>query len=305
MTMPTPSVRSISSITSPTQPPRPVGASDIDYVDYSIGFWRGCPPISEACEHCYAHAALARWEPAQDWTIPQHTSVATWRHPIAKARDGSWKWPSGSRVFVCPQSDWFLDVPFDWRHEACEVIEQRPDLVWIFVTKRPPKMRIEDIRVAVLPKIPRASRWLLVTTENQKRLDERLPAIHAARPYFGVVGLSLSPLLGPINLNRVAFSPSSGTVIEGTLLGTSGRTFSPCGATGQRLVDWVVIEWESGAGARPTDPDWARSVIAQCRAAGVPVYVKQITRAVSGSRIPMDQWPEDLRIRELPAEVVA
>lgn len=346
--MSTPSTSSTRSVSS-TKPPRPAGTSDIDYVDFSWGPWRGCPPISEACENCYAHTALARWSPNIDWTQPHRTSASTWHHPLAKARDGSWKWPSGSTVFVCPQSDWFLDVPLDWRREACRVIEQRPDLVWVFVTKRPPRPgHIEDAQIAVLPNIPRTSRWLLVTTENQARLDERLPAIQAARAHFGVVGLSLSPLLGPIDLTWAGLHPTSNhhmcVSVEGMLRNrefrgmqhTDGRPMSrreaetvlyklhadgvkllpmgdACegfsndtgcpGHPNPRDINWVVIEWESGAGARPTDPNWARAVIAQCRAAGVPVYLKQITRPVSGRRIALDQWPEDLRVRELPEDL--
>lgn len=42
------------------------------------------------------------------------------------------------------------------------------------------------------------------------------------------------------------------------------------------LLDWIVVGGESGPGARPFDVAWARSVIAQGRDAGVPVFVKQL-----------------------------
>jgi protein gp37 len=41
------------------------------------------------------------------------------------------------------------------------------------------------------------------------------------------------------------------------------------------LIDWVIVGGESGAGARPMHPDWARSVRDQCQAAGVPFLFKQ------------------------------
>lgn len=114
-------------------------------------------------------------------------------------------------------------------------------------------------------------------------------------------------------------------------------------------IGWVIVGGESGHGARPFDIAWARSIIAQCRAAGVPVFVKQVGAAPcdgylsdadlllggKGRPRPLDQplgeegarairaevglprvrrrlrvgdrkggkpeeWPEDLRVREMP-----
>jgi hypothetical protein len=90
-----------------------------------------------------------------------------------------------------------------------------------------------------------------------------------------------------------------------------------------------VVGGESGHGARPFDLTWARSAIAQCRAAGVPVFVKQLganprsRNAADGEPLYLDryghdptgdyvpvlrdhkggdmaEWPEDLRVREYP-----
>lgn len=94
---------------------------------------------------------------------------------------------------------------------------------------------------------------------------------------------------------------------------------------------WIVVGGESGPGARPFDLAWARSVIAQCREAGVSVFCKQLGAeprgnghdvrpvrvhtdgrpAESGSREcrlhlrdrkggDMSEWPEDLRVRQWP-----
>lgn len=75
--------------------------------------------------------------------------------------------------------------------------------------------------------------------------------------------------------------------------------------TGGPCLDWVVIGGESGPGARPFDLAWARSTVAQCRAAGVPVFYKQGGRS---QRCPHNSkgghfecFPPDLRIREFPS----
>ena len=40
-------------------------------------------------------------------------------------------------------------------------------------------------------------------------------------------------------------------------------------------LHWVICGGESGPGARPMHPDWARSLRDQCAAAGVPFLFKQ------------------------------
>jgi protein gp37 len=80
-------------------------------------------------------------------------------------------------------------------------------------------------------------------------------------------------------------------------------------------LDWVIVGGESGPGARPFYVEWARSVVKQCKAAGVPCFVKQLGRFPNGDGFPpdldyrerdlkggdWDEWPEDLRVREFPA----
>jgi protein gp37 len=46
---------------------------------------------------------------------------------------------------------------------------------------------------------------------------------------------------------------------------------------GRYLPDlgWVIVGGESGPRARPSNPDWFRSLRAQCSAAGVPLFFKQ------------------------------
>lgn len=85
----------------------------------------------------------------------------------------------------------------------------------------------------------------------------------------------------------------------------------------EKKLDWIIVGGESGPGARRFDPAWARSVVRQCKAASVPVFVKQMgsnvveaemhwpgakhwTDKLSRKGDDPDQWPEDLRVREFP-----
>lgn len=96
-------------------------------------------------------------------------------------------------------------------------------------------------------------------------------------------------------------------------------------------LDWLIVGGESGAGARPFDVAWARSVVAQCKASGVAAFIKQlgsrpyICQGDGACRIDShgcrqrygfcaltmsvrdpkggnpEEWPADLRVREFPS----
>lgn len=62
-------------------------------------------------------------------------------------------------------------------------------------------------------------------------------------------------------------------------------------------IDWTIVGGESGPKARPFDLAWARSLVAQCKAASVAVFVKQL-----GARpcIPESAWREEIVAGGLP-----
>jgi protein gp37 len=97
-------------------------------------------------------------------------------------------------------------------------------------------------------------------------------------------------------------------------------------------LDWIVVGGESGPKSRPFDLAWARSIVAQCKAANVPVFVKQLGanpildcpageedqgqfRDDGSARYwtigfikdkkggDINEWPADLQVREWPKEV--
>ena len=88
--------------------------------------------------------------------------------------------------------------------------------------------------------------WLGTTTENQEEADRRIPHLIsvAARVRF----LSCEPLLGPIFLKP--------DCVDGSL-------------------HWVIAGGESGPKARPSNPEWFRSLRDQSALAGLAFYFKQ------------------------------
>jgi hypothetical protein len=143
---------------------------------------------------------------------------------------------------------------------------------------------------------------LIATCEDQQRADERIPLLAWCRA--AVRGVSLEPLLGPIDLTPQLFvGREGGWEYEG----------SP-----RNRLDWVIVGCESGPKRRPCDWHWQVAIVDQCRRAGVPVFVKQISVdvGVGGgrpyhrhwlTRVSKDPtesggWPADLRVRMFPGE---
>lgn len=142
--------------------------------------------------------------------------------------------------------------------------------------------------------------WLGVSVEDQKRADERIR--HLLATPAAMRWLSCEPLLGPVDLRWIAEpdEEKDGVIdallgcnwVDGSLMGR-GEEFRPARPGHQdrvmrrwvcspeadilanRKLNWVVAGGESGPGARPMHPDWARSLRDQCAAAGVPFLFKQ------------------------------
>lgn len=116
--------------------------------------------------------------------------------------------------------------------------------------------------------------WLGVSVEDQKRAEERIDDLEATPA--AVRFLSIEPMLGPIDLSRWLVCPNA---LEGLPMDPSTGAYECCtncdwtGWTGS--IDWVIVGGESGPGARPMHPDWARSLRDQCAAASVPFFFKQ------------------------------
>lgn len=161
--------------------------------------------------------------------------------------------------------------------------------------------------------------WMGVSVEDQKNADERIPWL--LKTPAAVRWVSYEPALGPVSFSN-------------WLPAHIGRSDHFAEDTNGPAIDWIVFGLESGPNARPGDVQWARDTISQCRAAGIPPFIKQfgavpmmredewraapMTRMLSASnknRVPegfvplyfydkkggdIEAWDEDLRVREMP-----
>lgn len=270
--------------------------SKIEWTDHTWNPWIGCTKVSAACDHCYAEDWAKRfgqveWGPHAE---RRRTSPANWKEPLRWDRAAA-KAGRQARVFCASLADVFDNqVPEQWRYDLWELIASTRNLDWLLLTKRPQNIaKMLPVMDSRLPgykpwtqRWPWPNVWLGTTVENQEEANRRVPeflAVPAAKHF-----LSVEPLLGPVNLNSV-FDHSN----EHSIDALAGRRFyAPQDNDGEpeARLDWVIAGGESGRGARPMHPDWARSLRDQCAAAEVPFFMKQMTK-----KAPI---PDDLMIRE-------
>ncbi|MCE4544633.1 MULTISPECIES: phage Gp37/Gp68 family protein [unclassified Caballeronia] len=254
--------------------------SKIEWTDHTFNPWEGCQKVGPGCDHCYAETRNARFAggAAINWgpgAPRRRTSPANWRKPLAwNAAHGEFFAQHGrrQRVFCASLADVFDNaVDPRWRAELFDLIDATPNLNWLLLTKRIGNVAamLEDVaaRQFDLERLhapaARDNVWLGATIVNQEEADRDIPKLLAvpARVRF----LSMEPLLGTVDLRFRARSFGFPNHID-----RHGNAHGmPQG------VHWVIVGGESGRGARPMHPDWARSLRDQCKRAGVPFLFKQ------------------------------
>lgn len=117
--------------------------------------------------------------------------------------------------------------------------------------------------------------WLGTSAEDQKTLDERVP--YLLQTPAAVRFLSLEPLLGPVDLHTVPWQ-HGGMAAKGWtgVLPVADEPDDYVYWEQKQALQWVIVGGESGPGARGCDIGRIRSVIEQCKAAGVACFVKQL-----------------------------
>ena len=220
--------------------------SKIEWTNHTMNYWVGCEKVSVGCKNCYAERNMKQFGRNFDELV--RTKKSTW--------DQHKKWKAGERVFVNSWSDFFDSrVPTEWRSEAWELMESRPDLIWMILTKRDEIMHHYCVREKQ-NQIP-AHIWLGVSLENMDYIDrvESLICVNAAIRF-----ISVEPQLGPIDLSGYL---------------TSERYEDNSRDEYGQHIDWVICGGESGPDRRLMPFNYAMGLHAQCVRAGVPLFFKQ------------------------------
>ncbi|PNU03119.1 phage Gp37/Gp68 family protein [Novosphingobium guangzhouense] len=251
------------------------------------------------------NAALSHYE----GTVEQSRAGPVWTGKINVAPDDVLTAPlrrkKPTTYFVNSMSDLFhADVPDEVIDRVFAVMALCPQHTFQVLTKRADRMRehmthhLTGFRIRTeMQKIcaqaiihmswPLPNVWLGVSVEDQQRADERIPDLLSTPA--AIRWLSCEPLLGPVDLTRVKRFPA-GTAEKEFINAVGGRMWTdqtglpnsdpswayPGRAFSEgRGLDWIVVGGESGKGARPMHPVWARSLRDQCASADVPFFFKQ------------------------------
>lgn len=249
----------------------------IEWTDGTWNAWWGCQKVGPGCDNCYAEA-LDRRTGGAHWGAKadrRRTSERNWNAPLRWQRQAdAFETERGRRrrVFCGSMMD-IMDnaVPLEWGQDAFARIEECDRIDWQLLTKR-----VGNVADRIPPHWQTA--WprhvgLMITVVNQDEADRDVPKLLDLKVRFRIpwVGLSMEPLLGPVDLTIL--EPGSGI-----LNALTGRYLNMVGdgkvVEGPRL-DWVIVGGESGPGARPMHPDWARRTRDACAEAGVAFHFKQ------------------------------
>lgn len=219
---------------------------------------------------------------------------------------------------LCQQSTRPLTMDDVRRRLFSTIVETDGGLNWLLLTKRPENIkpmlqRMEGFALSNMwdeincyPDCW-SGIWWGVSVEDQAAADERIPLLLQVPAV--VRFLSVEPLLGPVDLRLDQYESPGWFEYRNNLL------------------QWCIIGGESGPGARPCDLSWVRSLVAQCRAANVKAFVKQLgscagdpVNGVAGRSLQVPEeaapliskrlrdpkggdwleWEEGLRVREFP-----
>ena len=274
-----------------------MSATKIEWADETWNPTTGCDRVSPGCDNCYALTMAPRLKAMGD---PKYQADGDPRtsgpgfgltvHP--HTLDAPLHWRKPRRVFVNSMSDLFHDqVPDAFILHTFAIMALADSHTFQVLTKRPGRMasllgrhgfaddvqrtmtylvdngapvtgaKVSEIRGRAgawlpLTTFPLRNVWLGTSVESQKWADVRIPKL--LETPAAVRFLSCEPLLGPVDLVPPLKSWADGRAVQ----------------INQNL-HWVIVGGESGRGARPMHPDWARTLRDQCAAAAVPFFFKQ------------------------------
>lgn len=288
--------------------------SGIQWTDHTFNPWWGCDKVSLACRNCYAETFAKRvglkvW--GGDNTERRFFGDKHWNEPLKWNRAAE-KAGERRRVFCASMADVFENRPDLIPHRArlFHLVTMTPWLDWLFLTKRPEHAdrlwrlaayEVNGHQGDVWP----TNIWLGTTVEDQEQADKRIHRLLSVPA--AVRFLSVEPMLGLIDLENLVRAVGKTGEHHFSALQCD---VSPDDDEWQgRVIDWVIVGGESGPKARPFDLDAARRIVADCKAAGVAVFVKQLGErwARESGTYKQDShggtpelWPEDLRVRQMP-----
>jgi len=210
----------------------------IEWADHSQNYydWH-CEKVSPGCDHCYAERHARELGKSEFIGTPQ------WRK---NSEADLKKIPAGNVVFVNTHSDTYHKGATPAMVERVHTFAvQRPDLIFLLLTKRPTNVLYFQRQLDGSLKFP-DNLWLGVSVESHKYLS-RLDVLRSIPVKHRFV--SFEPLLGNIDIDQAM--------------------------QGLRGIDWAIVGGESGERYRPFSHAWASGIHEACKMLTIPFFFKQ------------------------------
>lgn len=218
--------------------------------------WHGCHRFSDGCRYCY----IFQGDKKRGIDTHQITKTAHFDAPIQKKKNGEYKMKGGQLVYLCFSSDFLLEDADEMRQACWQMIKERADLDFLFLTKR-----IERLSACLPTDWGSGYPNVIVgcTIENQKNADQRLK-IFSELP-IAHKNIIAQPLLEKINILPYL-----------------------------KDIELVVVGGEYHREARPFDHAWVLDLRTQCQKAHVHFQFRQC-----GTHYLKDGIMHTLKYREL------
>ena len=243
-------------------------ATGISYCDEVWNVCVGCTKIKSGCQNCWAEKlhnqrCRAYYNPDVADMPEQYAEPFSTVQLLPDRLNQPLHWHKPRTIFVNSMGDTFhKDVPFEFIGDILRAMRQAERHTYLLFTKR----------------YERALDWYNSTTKGnqyfirdyvhlyfsvstQKEVDEAVPIL--LQIPVAKRGLSLEPLLSAIHLDGIFIHQRRGR--------SPGYFFDALPG-----LHSVIVGCESGPNRRLCDIADIKSVADQCKAAGVPCYVKQI-----------------------------
>ncbi|MGN0678245.1 MAG: DUF5131 family protein [Oscillospiraceae bacterium] len=199
--------------------------------------WRGCKKCSEGCLHCYIH----KGDYKRGVNTNDIVKTDDFYKPVRKLKNGAYKMKSGI-VYLCFSTDFLIEEADEWRDECWEMIRERQDCTFLFLTKR-----IDRFADCVPHDWGDGYENVVVccTVENQKNADYKLSLFHNLPIKHRCI--TAQPLLENLEIEKYLDN-----------------------------VELVVVGGESDINARPLNYDWVLNIREQCIRQNVSFEFRQL-----------------------------
>lgn len=260
-----------------------------------------CEKVSAGCDNCYAQGINLRLGtklPFKPGHLAPRGEVEVFLDEKMLLAPLRWKKPR--MIFVNSMTDSFgRFVTDEMLDRMFAVMALCPQHTFQVLTKRPDRMReyfegrrrdfgrasniladlahpcdedehqdaVDRLDLFDTSEKPLPNVWLGTSVEDQATANARIPELLATPAAIRFI--SAEPLLGAVDLTTLKHAHHREIDALTGYLGTGMY-----GDYGPK-VGLVIVGGESGPGARPMHPDWARGLRDQCVAAGVPFFFKQ------------------------------